>query len=995
MNSDRARSEKSHFYHGLLGLLLFGLAIARGASTAGCLPLNIGQTVHFSASPIWSVCFVVTVTAGNPTQLVVEQPEDLQIRARSGTMEIIVDGFQFGPETLTITEARQYRIEIRTLSPAVQMPPIAIVSRKVPTLDVALDWIQAEMQATLSKQSEKLPDIDESARLWRLLDDPSSMARTHLKRGDALLNSGDSVAARQTYEEALGMCHTISSLRCAAEAMNNSGWAAEQLGEFESARQRLEEAAAAWRSLSDRFHEGLTLSNTALLFWQAGEFQLAIDANDRAARILRTRDHLAYARVLNNLGLCYLSLANNDQARLWFKRAIAIETAQKDWATRARMNLGRALMLMGRLQPAQATLNEALNEAMRQPNRRTRASVLNNLGQTLWRLHLLDPAEAKLNEALQIHRSVGDKRGTGAALHYLGLIARERGDPAGAHQLLEQAVQIRTDCGLRDDTADSITALAELELSQGDFAGAQTLAEKGATLLESVRTNAPGPALRASFYTRKRKLLDLLVETAMRPGNPQSVIDGFLSAERGRARALLDLLAEASGLGLVPSSLIEERASLRRQINLLSLRLSTASSVQEADLRSRVQRLVGNSIQVEARIREFIVYPQAGQPLESIGPLQREFLPADSAILEYHLGEQRSHLWVLKRESIQTFELPPRAKIDAQTARAIDLLGRILDRRRSPAKQDSFESAMRRLSDTLLGPLREAQLPPRLILVLDGSLHRIPFAALRVPRTSVYLGLAHDLIRAPSASYLAIGKEPRRPSDFPRSILTISDPVFSLDDDRVSAEARRRHAGSRLRDLARLPFMDDLKTISEVVPEKRRRTLSGFDANPGAVKKLPLDDFGILHFSTHAVIDDQIPELSRVALSMIDRSGKPIDGFLHPDELSRFHLAGSIVVLSACDTALGKLMMGEGLVGITGSLFHAGAAQLVLSLTEVDAQASSQFFSEAYRRLLARRPTGVERAMRFARQALARTGRWSDPYYWATFVVIGKPSEYP
>jgi len=329
-------------------------------------------------------------------------------------------------------------------------------------------------------------------------------------------------------------------------------------------------------------------------------------------------------------------------------------------------------------------------------------------------------------------------------------------------------------------------------------------------------------------------------------------------------------------------------------------------------------------------------------------------------------------------------------------ARVADLLGRIIDRQRSPAKQASFELALSRLSSTLLGQLRDTSLPRTLILVLDGSLNRAPFAVLRVPRTRGYLGLNHDLIRSPSASYLTIGRKPRPSSEFAQSILAIADPVFSADDIRVSASQRRRFAGSPTPDLIRLPFRTVLQTISEIVPEPRRRILAGFDANPAELRKLPLKDFGILHFSTHAVIDDQTPELSRIALSMMDRSGRPIDGFLHPHQLADLRLAGSTVVLSGCNTALGKLVMGEGLVGLTGSLFHAGAAQLVLSLTEIDAQSSSQFFSETYRRVFARsRPAGMEHALTLARQALAGSELWSDPYYWATFVVIGRPSEDP
>jgi CHAT domain-containing protein len=102
---------------------------------------------------------------------------------------------------------------------------------------------------------------------------------------------------------------------------------------------------------------------------------------------------------------------------------------------------------------------------------------------------------------------------------------------------------------------------------------------------------------------------------------------------------------------------------------------------------------------------------------------------------------------------------------------------------------------------------------------------------------------------------------------------------------------------------------------------------------------------------------------------------------------------GSVVVLSACDTALGKQVLGEGLAGLASSLFYAGAAQLVLSLVKVDAGPSAQFFAEVYRELLGARPVSMERALTRARQKLAQSQRWQDPYYWAAFVVVGRPAD--
>jgi CHAT domain-containing protein len=223
-------------------------------------------------------------------------------------------------------------------------------------------------------------------------------------------------------------------------------------------------------------------------------------------------------------------------------------------------------------------------------------------------------------------------------------------------------------------------------------------------------------------------------------------------------------------------------------------------------------------------------------------------------------------------------------------------------------------------------------------------------------------------------------------------VAALADPVFSRGDARIPEAARNPGSAT---DLARLPFTAELDTIRNIVAPSRYQILRGFDVNRAALGKLRLQDFGVLHFSTHALIDDRIPEVSRIALSMVDQSGRPMDGFLRPYQLAEFHLDGSVVVLSACDTALGKQVLGEGLAGLASSLFAAGAAQLVLTLTAVDAEASSEFLSQAYTGYLAGKPIGMEHALTLARKSMAGQARWSDPYYWAGFVVVGRPTDYP
>jgi CHAT domain-containing protein len=221
--------------------------------------------------------------------------------------------------------------------------------------------------------------------------------------------------------------------------------------------------------------------------------------------------------------------------------------------------------------------------------------------------------------------------------------------------------------------------------------------------------------------------------------------------------------------------------------------------------------------------------------------------------------------------------------------------------------------------------------------------------------------------------------------------LALYDPIFAADDPRAPTQLRKR------KDLvdehfARLPFNDELKTIARFVPRSRYDFMGGADANTEALRGLSLEQYAILHFSTHAVIDDDIPELSRIALSVVDRQGRRVSGFLYPYQLADLRMNDTVVVLSACDTALGKKVLGEGLMGFATSLFSAGASQLVLTIAEVDAEASSFFLSDVYSHFLSRNGTSMEHALTLARQSVLRSDRWSDPYYWSSYVVVGMPT---
>ena len=955
---------------------------------ATCPVLVTGTPLTLSGKLGKTACVSVEIAPGEASQIQAQHPDDLVLSVK-GPEQRTIDGFQFGTETVSLDMPGHYQISLEILPHPGGEPPAHVnMSRQQISLQAAAQWKSAEAVATASKSSRKLSDIEASLELWKAIGDGSTIGRTRLKLGDALYRAENPAQSLAAYEQAFVDCRTSGDVRCAAEAANNSAVIARNLGDFELSHQRLQDAIEDWRYLHFPSYEGRTLSNLGVLYTRGGDFQLALSTYSRAKELLRDTDKLAYGRVLNNLGLCYATMGEYKKSQIYFEQAVAAGNTLKEGESdvlRARANLGRVLMRQGNLPAARQVLESSirkmeLREKNGQPDASGKAFALDYLGEVLWRSGHPELAADPLNKALTLHRATRDRRGEALALHHLALVAGKMGHVEESRKLLGEAIDFRRAWGLRDDTADSVYELARLEYSEGNHQTAKTLAEEGIRLLEAVRTRVPGAALRASFYARRRNLLDLLVAIDLGEGGAQGAEESFLAADREQSRALLDLVSQQRSSIPGPAELREERTSLRRRIEMAAYRPSGDARQRESILRE-VQSLVARDEEIEARILESTASLNPGyQPLTTLEDLRNNFLPHDSAILEYHLGEQSGYLWLVTPAETKVFLLPSRDRIEQAIEPSVSLFGRYLERRQDPAAESHFESSMRLLSSMLLGPLKTEKLPDRLLLVLDDDLHRLPFAALRLPNGK-YLGVAHDLVRIPSAAYLMHGKRAGLISQFHKTFLAFCDPVFSPEDHR---EPR----------FSRIFFKNELQVVSKLVPPGQRTFRCGYDASLDAVEKMPLSEYAIIHFSTHAIVDDQVPELSRIALSSLDRHGRNRDGALFSHQLSDLHLGRSLVVLSACDTALGQKVVGEGLLGFANSLFSAGASQLALTLTEVDSRGSSVFLAEVYRHMLGVEHATPEHAIMLASHNLVRSKskRWADPYYWASFVIVGMPN---
>ncbi len=320
------------------------------------------------------------------------------------------------------------------------------------------------------------------------------------------------------------------------------------------------------------------------------------------------------------------------------------------------------------------------------------------------------------------------------------------------------------------------------------------------------------------------------------------------------------------------------------------------------------------------------------------------------------------------------------------------------------------------MSRMLLGPAAGQLGSKRLVIVASGTLQYLPFGALPVPAAGEKLGggsqstanrpliVDHEIVSLPSASTLAVlrrelsGRQPAA-----KSVAVLADPVFDRNDPRVTLETSKTPSEAReTSSLERSASEVGLLSFGRLNSTRREaneilaltRASDGmkaldFEARRATAMSERLGEYRIVHFATHGLLNSQHPELSGMVFSLVDERGLPQDGFLRAHEIFNLKLRADLVVLSGCQTALGKEVKGEGLLGLTRGFMYAGTPRVVASLWRVTDLATTELMKQFYKGMLEQglRPAA---ALRAAQVAMWKGRRWAAPFYWAAFVLQGE-----
>jgi len=828
-------------------------------------------------------------------------------------------------------------------------------------LAITLERLGARYKA-LSRLEEALVSNERALRLFTALELPAEEAKILNRLGLVYFEWGEAAVALEFFRRALERARACGEAFSEASALNNQGLAHAAMGRPYRALGVYEEARQRWRELGLPGEEAVSLTSIGEVYSTLRKMDSARDYHEQALALIRkSGNRQREAVILNNLGLLHRRMGQLQRAEALYRQSLEI----------------------------QREVGYAAGEAR----------TLNNLGLLHEKQGAIDEAREWYRQALEISRRIGDRKTEATLMNNLGWLADATGHPQKALGYYHRALARFEELGDSLRRATTLYGMATAQRHQDRLDEAQAHIEEALNVVEAVRGDVANFGLRTSFFGSRHDLyefyVDLLMERYRREEEPRFQILAFEASERARARSFLDAL-QVSGPELrrrADPALLREEEALREQINAIAgQRLAAANqgaaTPELTGFARRERQLLERLESVRTRMRAGRADAVA-EPL-NLAMIQRRVLDRDTQLLHYELAEPRSYLWLITTDSVTSVELPGKSAIRELAGNAYRLLTRS-DRR---ASREQARHVNRALADLLLGAI-DAERLGRLLIVAEGPLQLIPFGALLVPAAggegkAEPLLVDHEVIQVPSASVIAgLRRELRTPRRSPGTLAVIADPVYDAGDPRLYGLTARRAEEAPSSHLRRLPGAGlEGRALLELVPESHSFAALGFAANRATVLSGALADYAFLHFALHGVVDIPQPELSAIVLSQFDASGRPVDGFLRAYEISGLDLGADLVVLSACQTALGKQIEGEGVVGLARAFLHAGARQVVVSLWQVRDRATAELMRRFYVHMFRHRRNPAA-ALRAAQLSMYRERRWQAPFYWAAFVVQG------
>ncbi|BAY24038.1 TPR domain protein [Calothrix sp. NIES-2100] len=942
---------------------------------------------------------------------------------------------------------------------------------------------------SLGDKQQALKFYNSSLPLMKQVGNKAGEARTLNNIGLVYDSLGDKQQALKFYNSSLPLMKQVGDKAGEAVTLNNIGLVYDSLGDKQQALKFYNSSLPLSQQVGDKAQEARTLNNIGLVYYSLGDKQQALKFfNSSLPLSQQVGDKAQEATTLNNIGSVYDSLGDQQQAFKFYNSSLPLRKEVGDKAGEATTlnNIGLVYYSLGDKQQALKFFNSSLPLSQQVGDKAQEARTLNNIGNVYNSLGDQQQALKFFNQALPLTKEVGYKEGEANTLNNIAIVYYSLGDQQQALKFFNQALPLTKEVGYKEGEATTLGNLADLERKAGNLQAALTQIDSAIQIIEDLRKTYTNKDLQSTYFATVQHYykfkIDLLMELHKKEPSKRYDALALNTSEASRARGLVELLTEARAnirKGANPQLLAEESRIQALIDGKEKVRFEIVNSDKIKDpiykanaekLQTEIDELLRQQKELETKIRETspqyanLKYPQ---PL-NLSQIQQQ-LDKDTLLLQYSLDEERSFLWVVSPNSLDTYELPKKQEIEKSAINLFCLISQNSSKPPSATNKEHpcagikirrIDVAAKELSQLILAPVKDKLGTKRLVIVADGALQYIPFAAVAdlnsQPSSTQGQGekdkllgiqvsvsrekqknpdcvgggisscpgknspvnkfdyqplfINHEIVSLPSASTIAIQRQQlanRQPA--PKALAILADPVYSATDERVTTAKNKqlqqqddidleleRSALKRSADILNrqgwprlFGTRTEAQTIFKLVPDSKGVEVFDFAANYNWATSSNLNQFRILHFATHGFVNDANPELSGIVLSLVNEQGKDIRGYLRLADLFNLDYPADLIVLSACETGLGKEIQGEGLVGLTRGLMYAGGERLVVSLWQVSDEGTAEFMQEFYKQMW-QQGKPANQALRAAQLKMWQQEKWRNPNYWAAFTFLGE-----
>lgn len=864
-----------------------------------------------------------------------------------------------------------------------------------------------------------------------------NLVKSLLAQGKLLRDQGNYPQARAHYQIAQEIAEQIGDQQGLAHSLKGLGIVHDRQGDYELALDYYRKSMALSEALSDKEGVANSFHNMGLVYHGQGDYDRALELYGQALALYETIGQKDVSSTLNSIGVIHREQGNYRLALEYAQRAAAMFEAAGDKIGVAGMlnNIGNVYRMQGNYQLALDHLQRSLQLAETHKNQRLISYALTNMGVVHYLQGDYSRALELYRKSLTIKEQSGDKAGIARTLAVIGLTYREQNNYPAALEHLSQSLALFEALGAKDGISEAQMQIAyiyglqgqhdaALEFSERAIAitsqigqreilwEAQTVAgnarralnqpvaarklfEEAIAVIEALRSQvAGGEQAQQLFFENKLAPYHAMVELLIAEGQ---IGEALAYAERAKSRVLLDVLRDGRvniNKAMTGSEQLQER-QLKSALVLINKQLTRETARPQpdpsrlADFQTRLQK---SRLEYEAfETSAYAAHPElkaqrGGASVISLAETGALLPDAKSALLEYVVTDDRTYLFLLtharETPALQVFTLDVKRKDLSQRAEGF---------RQQLAQRDlRFEASARELFDLLVKPAR-ALLPDKttLVIVPDGILWELPFQALQDSRKR-YLIEDHALSYAPSLTVLREMSRIRRKDT---NDAVRAPTLLALGNPALGQSTKERAPGPLLMDenLGALPEAEkQVKALGQLYGPKRSRVYVGADAREERMKA-EAGNFRILQLATHGILNNASPMYSHLVLAQ-GATGAQEDGLLEAWEMMNLDLKADLVVLSACETARGRVGAGEGVIGLTWALFVAGSPATVVSQWKVESTSTTELMLEFHRRLQPsnKQPhTSTATALQQASLKLLGNREYRHPFYWAGFVVVG------